>query len=115
MRAPSCSCNISRDTLRGMVSESTRPTRKDSHCRRGGLGRRGGVSTRTWCGQQAAGRGKHHTNQLTMRFLVSLQHQPPTLGSSSSNESEMQHMVAYSRWHVAHLPSDNEFATSVHR
>lgn len=29
--APSCSCSISRDTLRGMVSESTSPTRKESH------------------------------------------------------------------------------------
>lgn len=29
--SPSCSCSISRDTLRGMVSESTRPTRKESH------------------------------------------------------------------------------------
>ena len=31
IHSPSLSCSISRETLRGMESESTRPTRKDSH------------------------------------------------------------------------------------
>ena len=53
--APSCSCSISRDTLRGIVSESTRPTRKDSQLREEGAGGRMERDSGDW--QEAAGRG----------------------------------------------------------